>query len=240
LRKKIGITDRQLKNIRACYAGECTMVDTWVGELLGTVERLGIDDDTAVIFTTDHGIYLDYPGDGGRICKPHSVHEGGIWHMSGPKWRTEPSRRFVMAPSLTNTPLMLHLPGQGKGRRIKGFAQALDLMPTVLELFGAPRPAGLQGQSLLRATKAGACRGRDHVTCGYEGSHLAQIMNRRWLYAAWKEGRQAPVLFDRRKDPLLKRNVASQNPAVATKLRRQLMKDLEASGADEKELGTFA
>jgi hypothetical protein len=62
LRKKMGITDRELKHIRARYAAEVTMVDTWFGRLIGKLEALGILDETIVIFTSDHGTQFDGPG----------------------------------------------------------------------------------------------------------------------------------------------------------------------------------
>jgi arylsulfatase A-like enzyme len=48
--KKLGIPPRQVRNIRAKYAGECTMVDNAVGRVMHTIEKLGIMDDTAVFF----------------------------------------------------------------------------------------------------------------------------------------------------------------------------------------------
>jgi hypothetical protein len=81
LRKKIGITDRELRQIRARYAGEVSMVDTWFGNLLATLERLQILDETFVIFTSDHGIMLDEPGDHAR---ERSLHPGDDDDHAGP------------------------------------------------------------------------------------------------------------------------------------------------------------
>ena len=145
IRKKMGITDRQLKHVRARYAGECSMVDTCVGQLLAAVDRLAIDEDTAVIFTSDHGIYLDYPGDGGLICKPHAVGPDCIWWFRGLGRETETTQFFPMRPSLANTPLFVRLPGQKKGRRVKGSAQGIDMVPMVMDLFGRKPPTECRG-----------------------------------------------------------------------------------------------
>ena len=41
---------------------EVTMVDTWIGYLLRCVENMGLTDNTAIIFTTDHGFLLGEHG----------------------------------------------------------------------------------------------------------------------------------------------------------------------------------
>jgi len=230
-RKRMGITNRQLKQIRARYAGECTMVDTCVGNLLAAVERLGIDDDTAVIFTTDHGIYVDYPGDGGLICKPHSVGKDGKRPArdSGDAGKVE---YHPMYPNLANTPLMIRLPGQRKGKRVKGYAQARDLMATVLDLFGVKRPEDCQGDSLVPIIKGRTRARRNHATCGAARTQ-AQVCNRRWLYASWL-GDRPPMLFDRRSDPWITRNVAGKHPELTRRLHNLLVSDLRAMGADDE------
>jgi len=59
----------ELKEIRALYAGEVSLVDHWLGHLLDKVERLGLMDDTMIIVTTDHGHLF---GEHGMIGKPWS------------------------------------------------------------------------------------------------------------------------------------------------------------------------
>ena len=237
LRKKIGITDRQLKQIRARYAGECSMVDTWAGRLFAAVKRLGIDDDTAIIFTSDHGIYLDGPGDGGLICKPHSVGRDGRRRFRGMPGEAELTQFFPMRPNLANTPLIVHLPGQRKGRRVKGFVQARDIMPTILDLFGVKRTKDLMGRSFLPMMKRRRRSLRDHVTFGYTKLQ-AQIADRNWLYATWR-GQRPCMLFDRRKDPNITRDVAVRHPAVVRRLHRQLVEDMRQAGADDEFLAAF-
>jgi len=238
VRKKMGITDRELKQIRARYAGECTMVDTWVGQLMQTVERLGIDDDTAVIFTTDHGIYVDYPGDHGRICKPHALRADG-WppHLAPKKLGDSPTRYYPMGTNLANTPLMVHLPGQTRGKRVKGYVQARDLTATILDLFGQRRPPTCQGESVLPLATGKRRSRRDHVVLGH-GTSQAQVCNRRWLYASWR-GERACMLFDRRRDPHLTRNVARQHPGVVAKLHEQLVGDLRRLGGSGEFVGGY-
>ena len=57
-----GYAEETLKKGHATYCGEITMVDTWVGFLLKSVENMGLMDKTAIIFTTDHGFYFGEHG----------------------------------------------------------------------------------------------------------------------------------------------------------------------------------
>ena len=53
-----GYTKDHVTKARAAYAGEVTMVDTWIGYLLRMVENMGLMEETAIIFTSDHGFYF--------------------------------------------------------------------------------------------------------------------------------------------------------------------------------------
>ena len=59
---------------------------------------------------------------------------------------------------------------------------------------------------------------------------FAQISDRRWLYGAWVHD-HPPKLFDRRTDPDQKRDVLKKNPAVARRLHRKLVVELERLGS---------
>ena len=57
-----GYTNEKVRKAHAAYQGEVTMVDTWVGYLLRMVENMGLMEDTAIIFTSDHGFYFGEHG----------------------------------------------------------------------------------------------------------------------------------------------------------------------------------
>jgi hypothetical protein len=57
-----GFTRDRLEKAHATYCGEITMVDTWLGYLLRRVENMGLMENTAVIFTSDHGFYFGEHG----------------------------------------------------------------------------------------------------------------------------------------------------------------------------------
>ena len=139
------LTERDLETAFACYRGEITMVDTWIGYLLRKVQNMGIQDDTAIIFTTDHGFYFGEHG--GYLGKMHfGRRPNGQRYFHG-----DPDSIWDFSPlyeELVHIPLLIHVPGVAPGS-YDGFSAALDVMPTVLEIMGREIPSHVQGQSLL-------------------------------------------------------------------------------------------
>ena len=111
------------RKLRAQYYGNVTLVDNMVGRITAALERAGVADDTAVVFTTDHGEML---GDHGMLEK-RSFYE-------------EASR----VPMLMRVPWLS--PGQ---QRVDGSMGHIDLVPTILDLLGESQPDHLEGKSLV-------------------------------------------------------------------------------------------
>jgi arylsulfatase A-like enzyme len=124
---------------RQCVAAEygmITMLDHAIGRMLGELDRLGIADDTVVIFTSDHG---DMMGDHGLILKVAN-------HWDG----------------CTRVPLVVKAPGHRAGRT-DAYATSTDIAPTVLSLCGVLPYAGLQGEDLVPVIDGDAAAVRSSV-----------------------------------------------------------------------------
>jgi arylsulfatase A-like enzyme len=215
--KSLGITPPELRNIRARYAGEVTMVDASFGRLLAALERLGIYDETLLIFTSDHGIYLDCPGDNGLICKPNMLGSDGRI-MAGGQPAVQPHVFYPHWTGVCRIPLIVKLPGQRKGRRISAITQPWNLTATILDAFGIPKPPELWGQSLLPLLDGKVKRLQ---TSAVLGQLHAQVMTPRWMYCTWR-GQRPPALYDLQADPAQSKNVHAEHPEVVAKLRREL------------------
>ncbi|MFO7918619.1 MAG: sulfatase [Anaerolineae bacterium] len=124
------LTPEELRHCRALYAGEVTLVDTWLGRLFETMEHLRLYEDTAVFFLSDHGHYI---GDHGRVGKSG---EGA----DGPWPYYQEINHLVM---------MARVPGGKRGVRTDRLTQPVDIMPTILDLAGLPVPDGIDGISLV-------------------------------------------------------------------------------------------
>jgi len=122
------LTREELRHMRALYAGEVTMVDRWIGMLLRKIEDLGLFDNTAVVFTTDHGFYL---GEHNLTGKSIITSE---FHANAPLYE-----------EVAHIPLLIRLPGQSKrGVHCSALVQPPDLTATIIELAGAEDPGSLQ------------------------------------------------------------------------------------------------
>jgi len=56
------LRDDDVRDAVRCYYASCSMVDDQVGRIVDAVERLGVLDDTIIVFTSDHGDYLGAHG----------------------------------------------------------------------------------------------------------------------------------------------------------------------------------
>jgi arylsulfatase A-like enzyme len=207
------------------------MVDAWVGELVAALRRLGIWEETAIIFTSDHGAYMDYPGDAGLICKPLQVAANGRWMAAGQPLQAV--RRFPIRLNLARIPLIVHLPGQDATKRVKAITQPWDILPTIFEFFGARPPETSIGHSLVPLIRGGKGK-RDHAFFGSAAS-IAHVADERWVYATWRQS-QLPLLFDRKKDPYLTKNIAPKNPSVVRDLHAALLAFMKSTKTEEKHL----
>lgn len=139
------LTKEELDHMRAQYMAECTMVDHWIGVLRDKIEKLGLDDDTAFIFTSDHGFFF---GEHGCL--------GKAFHID--KMYFEACRMYDV---IRRIPLMIHLPGQKKGKQIDALVQPPDLMPTILELSGLVASECIEGSTKIQALQCGTFYTKD-------------------------------------------------------------------------------
>lgn len=235
LRKMMGITDQEIQHIRARYAGEVTMVDTWVGRLLDTIEHLGIMDETMVVFTSDHGTLFDTLGDNGLLCKPNTVGADGML-MSAGRPIKEPIRYFPIFQNIARIPLIMHIPGMDEGKRIEGIVQPWDMTATVLDAFDIPKPSELIGESLLPIICEEKKRIRDTAICGT--NMLAQAMTGRWIYTVWR-GQREPSLIDLDSDPLAEANTYGDHPDVEKQLHSEIVQFMRRQNINEEFISSF-
>lgn len=105
----------------AAYWGFVSFIDDQVGRLLTALDRLGVREETAVVFTSDHGAFLT----------AHKLHDKGP----------------AMYEDIYNVPLVAE--GLGVEGDREEFVSLLDLPPTFLDLAGVEVPEVYDGRSLL-------------------------------------------------------------------------------------------
>ncbi len=140
--QEAGLAEEDVKRAHAHYCGEITMVDRWVGRLIERLESLGLRDDTAIIFTSDHGHYFGEHGLFGKAMQ-RDEHGFNTDTFAPGRWYRSP-----LFDQLTRVPLIVSLP-EGNPARNGALVSAPDLMPTILELAGVEVPESVHASSLV-------------------------------------------------------------------------------------------
>ena len=106
------------------YDGELALTDREIGRLLAELDLRGLARDTLVLLHADHGESL------------------GEQHYVGHGW--------LLNEASLRIPLLLRLPERVEaGKRVRGLARNVDILPTVLDALRIAAPPGLAGESLL-------------------------------------------------------------------------------------------
>ena len=160
------LTERQARQLRACYGGKLSMIDHWFGRLLDSLQRNGVMDDTVVVLCTDHGNYLG---------------EKDIWGKPG----------VPVYQPLGHIPLMIHWPGVAPGI-CDALTTTVDIHATLLEIFGVTQRQRVHGRSLVPLIIGAAEHVRDWVLTGVWGREVCLITDR-WKYVRAPAGSNAPL-----------------------------------------------
>ncbi|MFF4260207.1 sulfatase-like hydrolase/transferase [Streptomyces sp. NPDC001663] len=114
----------EVAHARYEYAALLSMCDHSLGRVLDLMDELDLWDDTLLIVNTDHGLLLG---------------EKNWWGKGVLPWCNE----------LVHLPLFVWDPREGSaGERRRSLVRIMDLAPTLLDYFGVPIPADMQGRSL--------------------------------------------------------------------------------------------
>jgi len=156
-------TEEQLHHTRMLYAEMITLCDKALGELLDTVKRLGLEENTLFLMLSDHGA----PQGEGKWGH-------GIIRKSRP-WPYD---------ELAHTPMIIRMPGGKPGQRNQGFVQSCDVAPTICDWLGIGVPESMQGKSLIPVLEGKVDEVRDFAIAGYHGYSWA-IYTKEWSYVHW-------------------------------------------------------
>lgn len=177
------IDEAKLRQDVAIYYGMISFIDAGVGRILETLDRLGIADNTIVVFTTDHGHFL---GQHGLIAK-------GAFHYE----------------DLLRIPMIVRAPGVPAGSRVEGLQSLIDYAPTFLSAAGLDVPLQTQGVDQWPTWTGAADSVRDHVMVENRHQptavHLRTYIEDRYKITAYRD-QPYGELFDLADDPGEHRN----------------------------------
>jgi choline-sulfatase len=173
------IGEALIRSARHGYYGCMSYIDDKIGRLLNLLRELDLDEDTVVLFTSDHGEMLG---------------ERGLWFKK------------CFFENAVRIPLMIRIPRRGH-RRIEANVSLVDLLPTLVDLAAAgaqvPDIGPLEGRSLLPlideegAIWSGTVYGE--LTC--EGVTEPVVMIKSGALKYILSETAGPMLYDLRTDP---------------------------------------
>ncbi len=193
--------EARLEAVKANYAGLVTLVDTWFGKLVATIDRLGLKESTLVIFLSDHG--TNFADNAERVTgKPAGY----------------------MYPGTMDIPLLVRHPsGVNAGTACDELVYTLDVPATVIAASRAQAAGEIEGQSLLPLVEGTpGFSPREHLTCRY-GNFVWYKDAKSWYFS--DVDFQEPRLFDLEADPGCRENIAGRCPERTALARERILAD---------------
>lgn len=183
----VRFADEDILRSRRAYYGSISYLDEMIGRILEVLESLGQADNTAIVFTSDHGEMLG---------------ERGMWF-----------KKHFFEPSL-RVPLIMKLPNVKPGR-VTTPASLVDLLPTFMGIAEGsgwkPQIEALEGDDLTAIIQQEDVPERP-IYAEYlaEATSAPIFMIRRGRYKFIESELDDPLLFDVESDPLELSNIAEE------------------------------
>ena len=214
LREQVIRNPKQVDHMIGRYDGEIAYTDTQIGRLLTEMESLGLQEDTLVVLTADHGESL-------------GEHNTYFDHVSN------------LYDENLKVPLILRYPNRiPKGKRVYRQVRLVDIAPTILELFGVKDERfNTSGQSLLpllgnqdqqpQRTAFAAIYPESESGSREWGIYALRTETHKLIRTTpwWRRYQQFPEreeLFDLRSDPNELTDILFEFPETLPELRDQL------------------
>lgn len=195
-----GCTDKDY--IIAQYDGALAYMDACIANLLQTVRSLGIEDETLIVITSDHG-------------ETHYDHECWFDHHG-------------LYDCTIRTPLAFVCPGAvPAGQRFPDYVQMKDVMPTILDLLGIEADIRFDGRSLTPLMRGRARRQEPEVYI----TEATWMRKHGWRTPQWKliqalepdfHFKPEVELYDLVADPEENHNLAQAEPEIVAMLQARM------------------
>jgi choline-sulfatase len=188
------VTEADIRSARHGYYANISYVDSLVGQLLDTLDKTGMLENTVVVFTSDHGDFLG---------------ERGLWY-----------KMSYLEPS-AHVPFIVWNPSRFKARRVTEPVTLADILPTLTELGQGHAPdlaRGVDGRSLVPLLQ-GADENSEYTAWGEylaEGAVAPLYMLRRGPWKFIHSPVDPDQLYHLADDPEEANNLAIDHPLAKT------------------------
>jgi arylsulfatase len=190
---------KAIERLYELYDGKIHFIDRYVGEILDHLRALGLEDNTLVVLTSDHGELLySHPRD----------------------FQTFDHRSLY--DTVMHIPLIVAGPGIAKGHVIGGLASNVDTAPTILGLAGLPPLSDAQGQSLVPLIQGAKESLNPYIYLEEDlvpPERAVRNMHYKLIRNLWTGKEQ---LFDLDDDPGEQHNIVQEDPQVVKDLEARL------------------
>jgi len=187
-----GLTTDQARECKRAYYATISYVDSQIGRVMSALDRLGLRENTIVVFWSDHGYLLG---------------EHGLWQKQS---CFEESARV---------PMIISAPGfKSAGKPSPRTVELIDLYPTLADLAGLAAPKSLEGASLRPLLENPAAEWNrpaySQVERGIGPGHT--VRTEKWRYTEWAFGEKGAELYNHETDPTELTNLAADPAHAAT------------------------
>jgi len=199
---------------RATYAAMVTRLDSGVQQVVDLLKKLGLYENTIIIFTSDNGAHVE-GGNDPAFFKSSGIYRG--------------TKRDLYEGGI-HTPFIVSYPaGIKPGVTTNHVSAFWDFLPTVCDLTGIKKPASIDGISFL-PTLFGKKGQKEHDYLYFEfhernGSRC--IIKDNWKLLQLNVDNQKKTtweLYDLKTDPSEKNNVIAQNSSRFDSLKKIMLK----------------
>ncbi len=201
-----GLDVERAKKMMREYLASVRGVDRNLGRVRAKLKELGVEDNTVVIFSADHG---------------YNMAHNGIWHKGNGHWLLKKEalppatenipngQRPNMYDNSLRVPTMVYWPGVTEpGQVVDGTVRNIDWFPTLLDMAGVelPSDAVIRGRSIVPLLKGQAGDWENDFFSQYSTKHQSHTDMRVWRSPEYKlirdflnEGRDE--FYDLKADP---------------------------------------
>lgn len=197
-----GLDEWQQKEALRAYYASISFMDSQLGRVLDALDKLGLAENTIVVFWSDHG---------------YNVGQHGQWMKQS------------LFETSARVPLIFRVPKLGGGKKSNRTVELLDIYPTLAELANLPAPTDLDGKSLVSLLENPASNWNKAAYTQVKrpnGVVGRSVRTERWRYTEWNEGKAGAELYDHDKDPDEFNNLAADShyQTIRVTLKEELKK----------------
>lgn len=194
-----------IRRLQELYAGKILYVDDYIGQLLDIVRKLGLDKNTIIILTSDHGQLLySHPGD----------------------FNTADHRSLYNAD--LHVPLIVAGPDIPAGKRIDDLASNYDIVPTIMDLENLSSSSDSDGVSLTPVIKGTSTKAPNRYLFAEESNLIPQYSVRDGRYKVVESMPSGSIqCFDEAADSRELHSICAQIPMEASELKAVLDKHIQ-------------